>query len=67
MNNTIKVVLCNSLIHIDIGKRRFSGNEELYEKHLKHFLNDTYYASVEAALKDGDYSKAIRSLQRLKI
>jgi len=67
MNNPTKVVLCNSMIHIDIGKRRFSGDEDLYEKHLKRFLSDKYFCAINAALAKGSYSLAERYSQKLKV
>lgn len=67
MNNAIKVILCNSMIHIDIGKRRFSGSEDLYEKNLKEFLSDTYYASITTALKDGNFLEVMYNSQKLKV
>ncbi len=67
MNNAIKVILCNSMIHIDIGKRRFSGNEDLYEKHLRRFPDDKYYGAILTALKNRDFSKAARYAHKLKV
>ncbi|HRX58913.1 MAG TPA: hypothetical protein P5075_09085 [Eubacteriales bacterium] len=67
MNNPTKVVLCNSMIHIDIGIRRFSGDEDLYEKHLKRFLNDRYFGAIKASLGSGNYLQAERFSQKLKV
>ncbi|MEN6339042.1 MAG: hypothetical protein ABFD03_02825 [Clostridiaceae bacterium] len=66
MTNALKEVLCNSLIHIDIGIKRFSGNEELYEKSLRQFLRNPYYAAILAGLKSGDVRGAERASQDLK-
>jgi nitroreductase len=55
------------MIHIDIGKRRFSGNEELYEKHLRRFLSDAHYAAIAGALGKGSFAKAAGYARRLKL
>jgi len=67
MNNRIKEILCNSIIHIDIGKRRFSGDEDEYEKHLRAFARDRDYGAIVSSLGSGEYYKAERYAQRLKI
>jgi HPt (histidine-containing phosphotransfer) domain-containing protein len=67
MNNRIKEILCNSIIHIDIGKRRNDGDEDLYEKNLRAFASDKSYGSIVSALQNMDFSMADRFSQRLKI
>lgn len=67
MNNRIKEILCNSIIHIDIGKRRFSGDEDAYEKHLRAFARDRDYNAIVSSINSGEYYKAERYAQRLKI
>lgn len=59
--------MCNSIIHIDIGKRRNSDDEDVYEKMLRLFASDKEYGSLLAALKNRDYMLAERYSQRLKI
>lgn len=66
MNNAIKEILCDSIIHIDIGIRRFAGNEDLYEKNLRQFPNDTLYASMMSAMKAGSIREAEGAAQQLK-
>ena len=61
------MILCDSIIHIDIGKRRNSDDEDIYEEKLRLFANDQEYASIIAALKNRDYVMAERFSQRLKI
>jgi hypothetical protein len=67
MDNSVKVILCNSIIHIDIGKRRFSGDEDLYEVYLRAFSRDKAYQSLLFALRQFDIYHANRYAQRLKI
>jgi hypothetical protein len=67
MNNKVKEILCNSIIHIDIGKRRCAGDEDLYEKNLRQFAGDLDYNAIVTALKAGDYYLAERFAQRLKL
>ena len=59
--------MCNSIIHIDIGKRRNSDDEDVYEKRQRLFASDKEYGSLLAALKNRDYMLAERYSQRLKI
>ncbi len=66
INNKIKVILCNSIIHIDIGKRRCAGDEDKYEKHLRAFVRDREYDSIVSALNDGNYIAAGHFSQRLR-
>ena len=67
MNNRVKEILCNSIIHIDIGKRRYAGDEDVYEKNLRRFAGDLDFAAIESSLKAGDYYKAELLSQRLKL
>ena len=67
MNNSVKVILCNSIIHIDIGKHRFFGDEDLYEVYLRAFSRDKSYTSLVFALRQLDYFNTDRYAQRLKI
>ncbi len=67
MNNRIKEILCNSVIHIDIGKRRNAGDEDIYEKNLRAFTRDQEYGSIVTALQKSDFYAAERYSQRLKI
>lgn len=67
MDNSVKVILCNSIIHIDIGKRRFSDDEDLYETHLRAFSRDKSYTSLLKALRQSDLFQANRYAQLLKI
>ena len=63
----MKVILCNSIIHIDIGKRRNSNDEDVYEIRLRSFANDEDYDSIRSALSRRDYVSAEQSSNRLKI
>ena len=54
----MKVILCNSIIHIDIGKRRNSNDEDVYEIRLRSFANDQDYDSILSALGRRDYISA---------
>ena len=67
MDNRVKEILCNSVIHIDIGKRRSAGDEDLYEKNLRAFVNDHDYGSIVSALQNSNFYLAERYSQRLKI
>ena len=67
MNNRVKEILCNSIIHIDIGLRRCAGDEDAYEKSLRRFAGDLDFAAIESSLKAGDYLKADLLAQRLRI
>ena len=67
IDNRIKVILCDSIIHIDIGKRRNLDSEDVYEEKLRLFANDQEYDSIVSALHNWDYVVAERFSQRLKI
>lgn len=67
IDNSVKVILCNSIIHIDIGKRRNSDDEDVYESQLRLFASDRDYGAIVAALEKRDYVRAGRYSQRLKI
>ncbi|MEA4869027.1 MAG: hypothetical protein VB062_00160 [Christensenella sp.] len=67
MNNRVKEILCNSIIHIDIGKRRCAGDEDVYEKNLRRFAGDLDYSAIVSSIQTGDYYKAGLLAQRLKI
>jgi hypothetical protein len=55
------------MIHIDIGKRRHSDDEDAYEKKLRVFADDREYDAIVAALNQRDYTLAEKRLNRLKI
>lgn len=61
------MILCDSIIHIDIGKRKNSDDENVYEEKLRLFANDKEYVSIVSALHKWDYVLAERFSQRLKI
>ncbi len=61
------MILCDSIIHIDIGKRRNSDDEDIYEEKLRLFANDQEYDAIVSALHNWDYVIAERFSQRLKI
>ncbi len=67
MNNATKEILCDGIIHIDIGIRRFNGNEDLYESYLRQFPKDTSCETIAAALKAGDVRGAESASQALKV
>lgn len=59
--------MCNSIIHIDIGKRRNSNDEDVYEIQLRSFAEDQEYDSILSALSRRDYILAEQCSNRLKI
>jgi len=63
----VKVILCNSIIHIDIGKRRNANDEDVYEERLRAFIHDRDYDRIIAAIERRDFLRAERVAQRLKI
>lgn len=67
MDNRVKVILCNSVIHIDIGKQRNSDDEDAYEKRLRSFAKDRLYDSIVMALNNRDYFMAEQFSNRLLI
>lgn len=67
MDNKIEVTLCNYVIHIDIGKRRNTDDEDVYEKKLRIFAKDRLYNSIMVALNCHDYIMAEQFSNRLRI
>lgn len=53
-------------INVDEALERFSGVEELYERFLKKFINDSEYKNLEDALDKGDFETAFTACHTLK-
>ena len=61
-----KQQLTEAGIHVDSGLSRFMGNESLFEKFLKKFLQDTNYEGLVQAVEKGDVQEAFRFSHTLK-
>lgn len=53
-------------INYDDGLKRFMGNNQLYEKYLRKFPEDTNFANLEHALKTENYKDAFTYAHTLK-
>ena len=61
-----KSILKTAGVDYDDGAKRFMNNEELYEKMLVKFLDDTSLSDAMAALADNDSDKLFMSVHSLK-
>ena len=59
-------VLLHAGVDYEGGLRRFAGKEELYEKYLSRFLEDTHVEAAETALKQNDFQKILEEMHTLK-
>ena len=53
-------------IDYENGKKRFAGNEALYEKYLLKFRQDTHYQQAKAAFDNEDYDTLLKEAHTLK-
>ena len=61
-----KQQLTEAGIHVDSGLSRFMGNEGLFLKFLKKFLQDNNYQGLIQAVEKGDVREAFRFSHTLK-
>lgn len=61
-----KELLMKANIDYENGKKRFAGNEPLYEKYLLKFKEDTHYEAAKAAFEAGDYETLLKEAHSLK-
>ena len=48
------------------GKKRFAGNEALYEKYLLKFKDDVHYEAAKTAFESGDFNALLQEVHTLK-
>lgn len=53
-------------IHYQLGIQRFAGQENIYEKYLFRFLENTQYEDACEAFKAGDFDKLMKEVHALK-
>ena len=61
-----KEMLIAANIDYENGKKRFAGNEALYEKYLLKFKEDTHYELAKAGYEAGDYETLLEETHTLK-
>lgn len=61
-----KGLLVGANIDYENGKKRFAGNEALYEKYLLKFRDDTHYGLARAAFEAADYETLLKETHTLK-
>lgn len=61
-----KEILLAANIDYENGKKRFAGNEVLYEKYLLKFKEDAHYEAVKAAFESENYEEMQKTAHTLK-
>lgn len=61
-----KETLIAANIDYENGKKRFAGNETLYEKYLLKFKDDVHYEAAKAAYEAGDFDTLLKETHTLK-
>lgn len=61
-----KETLIAANIDYENGKKRFAGNEALYEKYLLKFKDDVHYEAAKAAFVAGDFDTLLKETHTLK-
>ena len=61
-----KETLIAANVDYENGKKRFAGNEALYEKYLLKFKDDVHYEAVKAAFETGDFDTLLKEAHTLK-
>ena len=61
-----KEMLIRANVDYENGKKRFAGNEALYEKYLLKFREDTHYELAKRAFEAGDYETLLKETHTLK-
>lgn len=59
-------MLIKANVDYENGKKRFAGNEALYEKYLLKFKDDTHYAAAKQAFEANDYETLLKEAHTLK-
>lgn len=59
-------MLIKANVDYENGKKRFAGNEALYEKYLLKFKEDTHYAAAKEAFVANDYETLLKEAHTLK-
>jgi len=61
-----KDTLIAANIDYENGKKRFAGNEALYEKYLLKFKDDVHYEAAKSAYEAGDFDTLLKEAHTLK-
>jgi len=61
-----KETLIAANVDYENGKKRFAGNEALYEKYLLKFKDDVHYEAAKAAFETGDFETLLKEAHTLK-
>ena len=61
-----KETLIAANVDYENGKKRFAGNETLYNKYLLKFREDTHYQAVKDAYEAGDFDTLLKEAHTLK-
>lgn len=61
-----KETLIAANIDYENGKKRFAGNETLYNKYLLKFREDTHYQAAKEAYEAGDFDTLLKETHTLK-
>ena len=61
-----KEMLMVANIDYENGKKRFAGNEALYEKYLLKFKDDKHYQAAKEAFEKGDFETLLKESHTLK-
>ncbi|MBR3769299.1 MAG: Hpt domain-containing protein [Lachnospiraceae bacterium] len=61
-----KETLIAANVDYENGKKRFAGNEALYEKYLLKFKDDVHYEAAKTAFGSGDFDTLLKEAHTLK-
>ena len=61
-----KETLIAANVDYENGKKRFAGNEALYEKYLLKFKDDVHYEAAKRAYDAGDFETLLKEAHTLK-
>lgn len=66
MDKTIKQILASHNVDVEQTINRFSGNEDLFEKHLFRLPSDPTYIQLQEAVANNDAGKSMEAVHTLK-
>lgn len=66
MNENFRKLLEENGADVDMTLKRFMGNETIYLKFIRKFLDDKNYETIETSLAQNDYEAAFAGAHSLK-
>jgi HPt (histidine-containing phosphotransfer) domain-containing protein len=66
VNNELKLRMEQAGVDVSSGVERFMGNEALFERFLRRFIDDKSYIELAEAISAGDAERAFMAAHTLK-